>query len=92
MFALNGSDPQTQWLTITNVLLGIVVAISLIVMTGGIVQEIVSRIRRRRRFAAEIDRDMRRLSDMRTFEVPGLGITMADGGERKPGPHDRHKH
>jgi hypothetical protein len=71
------NEPHTQWLTITNIVLGLVVAISLIAMIGGMVQEIASRIRRRR-FEAEIERDMR------AFEVPGFGTTMADGGEKLP--------
>jgi hypothetical protein len=32
--------------------------------------------------SAEIDRDMQMLNDDHAFHVPGLGITMADGGEK----------
>lgn len=69
------SDPHTQWLTITNIVLGVVVAIVLIAMIGGIVQETVVRIRRRR-LEAEIERDMR------AFDVPAFG--MADSREKPP--------
>ena len=92
MFALNWSDPQTQWLTVTNIVLGAVVAVCLIVIAAGIAHEVVSRIRKRRRLDAEIDGDMHRLFDDRTFDVPGLGITMADGGERRPPPGQEDKH
>jgi hypothetical protein len=92
VFGWNSSDPQTQWLTITNIVLGIIVAISLIVMMGGIAHEIVSRVRRRRRYEAEIERDMRELADTHAFHVPGVGVTMADGGEKLPPASESDKH
>jgi len=82
---LNWSDPETTWLNITNIFLGAVVAVCVLVMAGGVVHEIVARIRKRRRIEAEIDRDMRMLADDRAFHSATLGVTMADGGEkRKP--------
>ena len=92
VFALNWSDPQTQWLTVTNIVLGAVVAVCLIVIAAGIAHEVVSRIRKRWRLDAEIDSDMHRLFDDRTFDVAGLGITMADGGEKRPPPGQKDKH
>lgn len=82
MSLLNWSDPDSTWLNITNIVLGVVVALCVLVMAGGIVHEFVSRIRKRRRIEAEIDRDMRLLNDDRAFHSPNLGITMADGGEK----------
>ena len=84
MYALNWSDPQTYWLSVTNIVLGAVVVICLVVMLAGIARELLTRIYRRRRVEAEIDRDMRSLADSHAFQVPGLGITMADGGEKQP--------
>jgi hypothetical protein len=82
---LNWSDPETTWLNVTNILLGVVVALCAVVMLGGIAHEFISRARERHRIDAELDRDMRLLNDDRAFDSPSLGITMADGGEpRKP--------
>jgi hypothetical protein len=82
---LNWSDPDTTWLNITNIALGVIVAVCALIMLGGIAHEFISRARKRRRIDAEIDRDMRMLNDDRAFGSPDLGITMADGGEkRKP--------
>jgi hypothetical protein len=82
---LNWSDPETTWLNVTNILLGVVVALCAVVMLGGIAHEFISRARKRHRIDAELDRDMRLLNDDRAFDSPSLGITMADGGEpRKP--------
>jgi hypothetical protein len=82
---LNWSDPDSIWLNITNIVLGVVVVLCAAVMLGGIAHEFISRARKRRRIDAELDRDMRLLNDDRAFDSPNLGITMADGGEkRKP--------
>ena len=85
MSLLNWSDPDSIWLNITNIVLGVVVVLCAAVMLGGIAHEFISRARKRRRIDAELDRDMRLLNDDRAFDSPNLGITMADGGEkRKP--------
>ena len=85
MSLLNWSDPDSIWLNITNIVLGVVVVLCVAVMLGGIAHEFISRARKRRRIDAELDRDMRLLNDDRAFDSPNLGITMADGGEkRKP--------
>jgi hypothetical protein len=82
---LNWSDPETTWLNITNLVLGFVVLVCVVVMAGSVVHELVARFRKRRRVEAEIDRDMQSLNDDRAFHSASLGITMADGGEkRKP--------
>ncbi len=85
MSLLNWSDPDSTWLNITNIVLGVVVALCAAVMLGGIAHEFISRARKRRRIDAELDRDMRLLNDDHAFDSPNLGITLADGGEkRKP--------
>lgn len=82
MSFLNSSDPDTHWLLITNIVMGVVVLLCVAIMAGGIAYEIAARIRKRRRFEAEIERDMQMFADDHAFQVPGLGITMADGGEK----------
>ena len=82
---LNWSDPESSWLNITNIALGVVVVLCAVIMLGGVAHEFISRMRNRRRVDAELDRDMRLLNDDHAFDSPNLGITMADGGEkRKP--------
>ena len=85
MSLLNWSDPESSWLNITNIALGVVVVLCAVIMLGGVAHEFISRMRNRRRVDAELDRDMRLLNDDHAFDSPNLGITMADGGEkRKP--------
>lgn len=85
MSLLNWSDPETTWLNITNILLGAVVVLCAAIMLGGIAYELISRVRKRRRIEAEIDGDVKAMFDDHAFGSPNLGITMADGGEkRKP--------
>lgn len=83
MSLLNWSDPDSTWLTITNLALGVVVAICAAIMLGGIAHEFIARARKRHGLNAELDRDMRMLNDDHAFHSPALGITMADGGERR---------
>ncbi|MFN7998729.1 MAG: hypothetical protein U0Q18_34215 [Bryobacteraceae bacterium] len=83
MSLINWGDPDTYWLTVTNIALGAIVLICFAVAVGGVAHEFVSRFRKRRRIEAEIDRDMRLLDD-HAFDIPGFGITMADGGEKLP--------
>jgi hypothetical protein len=79
------SDPSTYWLTITNITLGVVVLICFIAVAFGIVQEVAAR-RKKRTALSEIDQEFSTLfgtdSGGHVFNVPGLGLTMADGGER----------
>lgn len=85
MSLMNWSDPDSSWLNITNIVLGVVVALCVVLMLAGIAHEFLSRVRRRRAIDAELDRDMRLLNDDHAFDSTNLGITMADGGEkRKP--------
>lgn len=77
------SDPDTNWLNITNIALGMMVIVCVAIMLGGIAHEFLSRARKRRRVEAEIDRDMRMLNDSHAFHSAHLGITLADGGEKR---------
>ncbi len=74
---------DTYWLTVTNIALGVVTLICCIAVGIGILQEFA---RRRKKSAAlsKLDSEVADLVstyDGHAFNVPGLGVTMADGGE-----------
>lgn len=69
------NDPATYWLTFTNIALGVIVLICCAAVGVGIFQELAAK-RRRHIAAAQLDQELAHM-----FHVPGLGITMADGGE-----------
>ena len=71
------NDPSTYWLTFTNIALGVVVLICCIAVAVGVIQELAAR---RKKLAAEAALD-RELADLHLFNLPNLGVTMADGGE-----------
>lgn len=78
------SDPSTYWLTVTNAVLGLVVLVCCVAVGIGIVQELAAR-RRRAAAMSKLDREVSDLVsafDGHAFQVPGLGVTMADGGEK----------
>ncbi len=76
------SDPSTYWLTIMNIALGVVVLICCAAVGIGVAQELAAR---RKKKAPNLDREVAELvasfRDGHAFDVPGLGVTMADGGE-----------
>ena len=77
------SDPSTYWLTVTNVVLGLVVLVCCAAVAVGIVQEIADR-RKKATAESKLDREVADLVAAyggHAFQVPGLGVTMADGGE-----------
>jgi hypothetical protein len=76
-----GTDgPDVFWLNFTNIALGLVTLACTLLIAGGVVRELVLRWQRRATASA----------DDHAFATPGLGVTMADGGERldttKPAP------
>jgi hypothetical protein len=77
------NDPATYWLTITNVILGLVVLICCAAVGVGIVQELAAK-RKRAASLSKLDQEVADLVSSyggHAFQVPGLGLTMADGGE-----------
>ena len=72
--------PDTFWLNFTNIALGLVTLACVIAIAGGVARELLLRWQRRAVASA----------DDHAFATPGLGVTMADGGERiderKPAP------
>ena len=78
------SDPSTYWLTFTNAALGVVVLICCVAVAVGVIQELAAK-RKRAHALSRIDRDVADLvasfHDGHSFQLPELGMTMADGGE-----------
>jgi hypothetical protein len=82
MFGVNWSDPQTLWLNVTNLALGIVILAAVLIVIGAVGWELAFR-RRRASQGADIDAELRSIFDAGSphiLDVPGLGLTMADGG------------
>jgi len=78
------SDPSTYWLTVTNIVLGVVVLICCGAVAFGMLQELAAR-RKKLAESSQLDREVTDLvagfQDGHVFHIPGLGVTMADGGE-----------
>ncbi|HTX99329.1 MAG TPA: hypothetical protein VMG09_04870 [Bacteroidota bacterium] len=69
------NDFDTFWLTATNIALGLVTLVCLVVLGRGLFLDLKVRLAARRtRLAVP--------ADDHAFVVPMLGVTMADGGER----------
>ena len=77
------NDPSTYWLSFMNIALGVITLVCCGAVGFGIVQEVA----RRRKSNAALSRldhevaDLVASYDSHAFDVPGLGLTMADGGE-----------
>jgi hypothetical protein len=84
VFGVNWSDPETLWLNLTNLGLGICVLACFGVFAYGALQEVRERLRRRADIS-HLDRDVAGLMhgafDAHVLSTPQLGLTMADGGE-----------
>ena len=82
MFGANWNDPQTLWLNLTNLALGLVTLTALLVVAGAVAWELVLKRRKAHEFG-RMDADMRTMlaGSPHVFGVPELGLTMADGGE-----------
>jgi hypothetical protein len=77
------------WLNVTNMALGVVVLLAVLVVAFGLVWELWSR-RKSSSTAANLDKElntMMRNEFAHSLSIPELGLTMADGGEgREPLP------
>ncbi len=68
------SDPRIYWLSVTNIVLGLVTLVCLVALIRGVLLDLWERIRGQATSADPAD-------DHAFFE-PRLGLTMPDGGER----------
>ena len=82
MFAIDWNNPETLWLNLTNLGLGVVTLICLAVVTWGIAVDVRARLRRRSVVADHEVRELLASFDDHALHVPELGLTMADGGEK----------
>ncbi len=72
-------DPQTMWLNVTNLALGVVTLLCVLAVGWGVATEVLARVRK----PATGD-------DGHAFWNPDLGWTMADGGKRLD-PHEEER-
>jgi hypothetical protein len=70
---VNWSDPQTFWLNVMNAALGAVCLVCIALFLVSVAQEVAAWVRQRSAKVAQLHDH--------AFSVPGLGLTMADGGE-----------
>ena len=63
------SDPNTYWLNLTDIVLGLVTLACIVIVGVAVGREVLAR------FAVRVRADTHALA------VPELGLTMADGGE-----------
>jgi hypothetical protein len=77
MMQVEWKDPQTLWLNLTNLALGVITLLALAIAGVAVAREWIARVRR----AREIDGLDAEMSHM--LHVPELGMTMADGGESR---------
>jgi hypothetical protein len=72
------------WLNLTNIALGVIVVLAVLVVACGLVWELVIR-HRKRRSAHDLDKELQAMLHdefAHNLSMPELGLTMADGGER----------
>lgn len=79
MFGTEFFDPQTLWLNVTNLALGVVTLLCVLAVGWGVVTEVLARVRK----PATAD-------DGHAFWNPDLGWTMADGGKRLDDESETH--
>lgn len=80
------NDPATYWLTFTNVALGVITLLCCGAVAFGVLQELAAKRKKQaalNRLDSEVS-DLLAAYDGHAFHVPGLGVTMADGGEEMP--------
>jgi len=82
------AENWTFWLNMTNLALGIITLLALVVVFGAVGWDLlVRKVHHARELGTtdlnNFDEDLRAmLQGSHSLSVPGLGLTMADGGER----------
>lgn len=84
MFGIDWNDPQTLWLNLTNLGLGI----AALVCVGAVAWNVVREVIEQRQKSTAADRELKDMlaSQGHAMNLPDLGWTMADGGEPVPPP------
>ncbi len=70
------SNASTIWVDLTNIALGLATLICLGIVAYAIVKDVAVRVRQTSKSKAK------ELDGAHVFEVPELGLTMTDGGEK----------
>jgi hypothetical protein len=82
--------PQTFWLTAMNIALGALVVLGCLAAAAGRLSGALSRLRKRRSYAAELDHDMEQMFGPRLrSELLGRVPRGSRAGSRAPGPGNR---
>jgi hypothetical protein len=85
MFNVDWQNPETLWLNLTNLGLGLVLLGCVAAIAYGVVREWAAR----RHTATAMDNELRQMlastNVTHVFRSPELGLTMADGGEPETG-------
>ena len=84
MFGVDWNDPQTLWLNLTNLALGVVTLICIGAVGWNIVRELAARRVKNTAMDAELKQMLAK--EGHAMQVPELGWTMADGGQPVPPP------
>jgi hypothetical protein len=77
------SDPNTYWLNVTDIVLGVVTLACMVFVGQAVFREIYARLVGR--LPARVPQDSH------TLALPELGLTMADGGEPIESKNDQRK-
>jgi hypothetical protein len=77
-------DPTAWWLNLTNLGLALLCLVLIVVVLGAAFHDVATSLARRIRRPPPA-------ADPHAFEVPGLGLTMADGGHPMPTPRGTRK-
>jgi len=74
----------TFWLNMMNMALGVITVLAVVVVLGAVGWELLTRRARKASQIHSLNADLRAMlhAGSHTLSVPGLGLTMADGGER----------
>ncbi len=84
MFGVDWNDPQTLWLNLTNLGLGVAALICVGAVAWNVVREVIEQ----RRTSRAADHELKDMlaAQGHAMNLPDLGWTMADGGEPVPPP------
>ena len=82
MFGVNWSDPETMWINLTNLAMGIFVLLAVLGFAWALIGDLRDR--------AKVKTQQQALTNLgsHAFFEPQLGLTMADGGEHEEPPSE----